>query len=393
MKRYIRVKTLSPLSISSMRDEGNINRTLDYIPGTVLRGYLANRYIRDKKLSNPEVDIDFMSLFNGNSVRFGNLYPEGDSPMGIMIKILPATSRTCKASKGFEKQRQGIRRNHGIKDFLIEFLRYEYTGEMEDECPECGAPMEAIGGFYCQVGDHFETITAKKREIAHNEISDLLQTSKPGILYSKEAIEKGQYFIGPVIMPDTQLDSYLKRGEKFYLGTGRTRGMGLVELEEISEEDSFPPEDSVSDRLKKLNRAIRNAGIEKRFYFTLNLQSDVIIMNDYFQYLSYIDHDELYKRFKHNILKRFSLKLFYTGSRVLSGWNAAWRLPKDNEIVIPKGSVFLFESNNTLTDNEIDELTGVLEKIEKEGIGFKKNEGFGEIISCHPFHYIGTQLW
>jgi len=45
------------------------------------------------------------------------------------------------------------------------------------------------------------------------------------------------------------------------------------------------------------------------------------------------------------------------------------------------GSVYVFKVNS-----EKDMPYEELERIELEGLGERTNEGFGEVLICHPFH-------
>ena len=59
-----------------------------------------------------------------------------------------------------------------------------------------------------------------------------------------------------------------------------------------------------------------------------------------------------------------------------------WGMPRANEIAIDTGSVFLFASSRELDDALIQKLL----RLEEEGIGRRKKEGFGRIRISDPFH-------
>jgi CRISPR-associated protein Csx10 len=72
----------------------------------------------------------------------------------------------------------------------------------------------------------------------------------------------------------------------------------------------------------------------------------------------------------------------FTQTRVVSGWNSAYQLPKDDEVAITKGAAFLYR-----TETDMDILLAWLRQVEEQGIGERRAEGFGQVIVCHPFHW------
>ena len=64
----------------------------------------------------------------------------------------------------------------------------------------------------------------------------------------------------------------------------------------------------------------------------------------------------------------------------VSGWNVKWGLPKEIDLVTRVSSVFVFRTPN------IEAWMPVLNTLEKNGIGSRREEGFGQILICDPFH-------
>ena len=60
----------------------------------------------------------------------------------------------------------------------------------------------------------------------------------------------------------------------------------------------------------------------------------------------------------------------------LEGYNLINNIRKIDELIFNRGSVFTFEVNNYKDELEL------LNKIEEEGIGLRKNEGFGRVKIC-----------
>jgi CRISPR-associated protein Csx10 len=72
----------------------------------------------------------------------------------------------------------------------------------------------------------------------------------------------------------------------------------------------------------------------------------------------------------------------YTSYDYRSGWNSAWGLMKDMELVINQGGVYLFST--TQPDSWKQELAN----LESRGIGERTGEGFGQVEICSPFHLV-----
>ena len=86
------VELLSPLILHQKRADTQFSPTLDYIPGSTLRGALAALYLR----GNPAraQDSDFQALFLQEQVFFPDLLPaaNADEP----CHVVPATAWGCK---------------------------------------------------------------------------------------------------------------------------------------------------------------------------------------------------------------------------------------------------------------------------------------------------------
>ena len=70
-----------------------------------------------------------------------------------------------------------------------------------------------------------------------------------------------------------------------------------------------------------------------------------------------------------------TLKNSYTRSEMIGGYHSHLRLPKQQFPAIDSGSVFVFECPRELDENN----RNALNKLEQEGLGFRKGEGFGRI--------------
>jgi CRISPR-associated protein Csx10 len=378
------IKVEEPLILANKPVGGNIVHTLDYITGSALRGAFAARYLSLKGLSEKD---EFRQFFWSNEVRFGNLYPESE---GDFVFPLPISAKTCKGYKGF-KNDDPSKEIHGISDYLLH--------EIPESC-FCNAPLENYPCFYEFFPNNYsycKKLEVGKRFSVHSEIEDKTKRSKEGILYTLEHINEEEKFLGNIIFSQESVYESFKKlffnsgtPISFKIGQARSRGMGkVIETTHSFNSDSFfvTSKGTVEERVKAFNEGNLD---NNEITFSLTLFSDAIICDKFLRYLTTIPEwivgEEL------NILSGKIEKInAFTAYRMLSGWNAALGIPKENEIVINKGSSFLYTFKGSGEENDRKLIRG-LEELENRGIGFRRNEGFGEIIVCDPVHLYLREL-
>lgn len=405
---FLQVETMSPVSFSKGHPVGNQSETLDYIPGTALRGALAMEYLRQNPGS--ENSKEFKSFFLSDAVRFGNLYP---CKKASFSKPFPATARTCKQVKGFtsEESKRFREQPHGVFDALIPFLCIEGKGkqgvekcflkkeiEKTDECSCCKSPLDKITGFY-EDSSGYARVTPSKRLIERTAISEATESAEFGALYTLEALEEGQKFAGYIDASQEDgkllIDKLLGQERSLHLGASRRRGLGMITVLDASWGESFLELEPLENRLQKFEAKLNEFGFPQdvKRRFALTLYSDAIILDDYMRYQSFIDQTILRRELGVDINKREDgedkedeggLKLFrqFASAYIISGWNLKLGLPKEDDFAIRMGSVFVFESDGI----EESHLLSILKQVEKDGLGERKNEGFGKVIVCDTFH-------
>ncbi len=143
----------SGLNIGEKKPYGHFLETLDYIPGSVIRGAFAKMIMKED--SNL-----FKALFesSNNMISFTDLYPlKGPSEIGLSLP-LPLTAVSCKYEPGFctEYDKHGKVEDpppHGVFDTLIHNLIFEQLREklhitFQPKCPKCGERVEPFSGYY-----------------------------------------------------------------------------------------------------------------------------------------------------------------------------------------------------------------------------------------------------
>ena len=73
-----------------------------------------------------------------------------------------------------------------------------------------------------------------------------------------------------------------------------------------------------------------------------------------------------------------------TNHERLRGWNAAHGLPRQDEWMVARGSVYVYCFQGTREERET--LIQQLATLSEEGVGLRRNEGFGTVIVSDDFH-------
>jgi len=428
MKRIeLTIKALSPLAIGKQKPGGSINEVARYIPGSVLRGAIAKHILQraGRELENLATNGgDFADLFLAeNPAIFQNAYPAvakvGSKHQVVdnNIKVLPATAVSSKANPGF------LPKGHGVFDTLIDSFCAEQFQHSYDpsslKALEQGVDprVETYNSLYSKHNEQYCTHAATSRLLTRVGINRYRATSSDDILYSIEVLNEA--FIVANEGKNQEWDNYVYRGyinvsndelatkltnfinnnsEVFRLGGSVSRGLGKVEITA----KEIPVADDISSRIHVFNQALHKRwqdwseafgdGLRpaksdrtpnptsKRTFFTLNLHSDVILTEDWQR--TTVISPEMLQQFADVEDPSLKLHTAYSSYSYTSGWNSAWGLMKDVELVTNKGSVYLFSTENRQLWED------ALSSLELRGVGDRTCEGFGQVEICNEFHQI-----
>ena len=237
------------------------------------------------------------------------------------------------------------------------------------------------------------------------KIDEKTRTTEESLLFSTEytdltnvANKEEVFFKGNVEIPK----GLFEIGKKYELKIGKykTKGFGKVEIkfEKFSEEK----DKNISERIEKLNSQIKedfkrfdkenNKKVEeerenvyskdellkeeKQKLITFDFLSDMILP---FNEVSNVGK-QILELFDENFGEKLTLnnRRTFVNVEKLRGYNIINNSRKMDEIVITQGSVISY-----CVDNEnLEGILGYLEKIEKNGIGLRRNEGFGRVRIC-----------
>lgn len=404
----------SPLAIRADHAPGGA-ASAQYIPGTALAGSLAATY----RLYYPDNDPGFQDLFLNEQIWFPNLYPASfpKSPAfqnsnTSPVYPLPKTAQSCKRFPGFrptEYEADIDEPGHGVRDSLLDWAMFAIADKSETFSADtltkflegqktctCKNPLDHFTGYYRRVGPDGPMLKASvdTRLQTHNGINRETGTVQEGILYNRQVIEEDAHFWGMLKLPDQLAQPFKEFIEQvgdaeagwLRVGTGRTRGLGKVGLQ-IDPLDGLTSISDFRKRLETFNTFLQERAESSKlsaapFYFALTLHSPVLLCNDWQGYYTSIDEHVLESMLQQP--EKNFLKPIYqlSSTQRVTGWNELWGTPRTNELAIDTGSVFLFACNKSL-DNT---LTDALFRLEEEGIGRRKAEGFGRICISDPFH-------
>jgi CRISPR-associated protein Csx10 len=395
----VTITALSPLVFSERRPDGQFRHSSPYVPGAVIRGALAQQFID----AGGEGTDEFHALFiSSDAPLFRNAYP-AHSDATTSSRPLPATAYSCKADDGFN--------GHGVFDGLIDRLCSESLNVVVLYLPRCnheshggrGERVETFGGFYTGTGESSKrSINVPTHLTTRVALNRRRRVAEDKMLYSplviSEASEDGSVttFHGSVVAHDHDHQAIKNRlAALTHVGSGVARGFGHVD---IKVEVEAPETDDLHARVRRFNELVRKRwklweqlqperkangqdpsdNLENGTFFSIMLVSDAILREDYWNPTTRLTPEMLDAAGTNAKLLRC-----YAASEFRGGWNTAWRLPKDTELVARMGSVYVYHT----TDNPEDEgWLSALRELEQRGIGERRREGFGQVIVCDDFH-------
>lgn len=358
-----------PLLIARRAPAGNHFEARNFIPGRVILGALASIAARHNRLMQDEVYRDFVLLFLRGGITFSSLYPALFSENYLYPTIpAPLGLLTCSIVP-FSEQDDG----HGT---------YSYFAGTPEKCPKCNekeveSRLEPISGFIVlrRKGTHvFVPKRSSELHIQINEETGRVQKSK---LYGYTVLEAGQYFVGEIQCANEEAWEQLKamtgieeeQPLSWRLGKARRRGYGKVTawLERFDDQRSDWIQLPLPERVKDPSQLV-----------SLTLLTDTIVQNRWGQQaVSFHEHwlEETLG------LGKLHIKDAYVRSRIVDGFNNHLGLPRWRDTALVAGSVVWFTLEKPPADWQAR-----MAQLEREGIGLRRNEGFGRIAFNHPVY-------
>lgn len=352
--------TQQPLLATSVQGDPNSDVSHSFIPGSMIRGAIIGHYMKQHQISDLDLNNDEVKMlfFDPSKTQYLNAYllsNEGE-------RTLPVP-RCLFKDKGLE-------------------LNRVYNWSVEQDKDELKTPKFIGEQYFMKKGDFIILYEEKRRINIHNQrdrqkgrstqtkINKITKQSQgEGKIFRYEAIDAGQKFQAVILCSndaDAQIiNNLLNSSLDIWMGGSQSAGYGHIKLENLNLINNWNEIDiPASDRTEHDN-------------FTVTLLSDLILRDEWGQYSvippSHTNKtpvpltQELEKALNTKLKPKFS----YASSNIVGGFNKKWGLPLPQVPVLSAGSVFVFD-NIDITPEQIQQL-------ETQGIGERRNEGFGRI--------------
>jgi hypothetical protein len=324
------------IAVGGRPQAGNLIAGLPYVPGSAIRGAFASRWAEDRETE------EFGRCFLEGDLGFGFLFPLSGERAALPR---PLSLYTCKLRPG-----PG---GHGLVDLL---------GNRDlAECRECGGQLVP---WYPPFVAGRTPVEPEVLLSPHNRIDFDSQTVKEGSLFAYQALAGGTALRGFLRgTSPAALETFLARTgtaleRPFRLRVGRRKGgLGWLDctLRPYPGEDSgvalFPDAERPPERIPETTD------------LRIDLLTPAIVLDDRLRFRESLT-PEVFG------LDRETFCDVYAKVEVVSGWNAAHRLPKPDQVAVAAGSSYLLRAAN---DAEL----AALRQASARGIGIRRVEGFG----------------
>ncbi|AKB58684.1 DUF324 domain-containing protein [Methanosarcina barkeri 227] len=331
--------------------------TMDYIPGSVILGIFANKYVKENKLgSDAHKDSNFHSWFLNSNLCFTNAYlSKMDGAAVAEYYPVPFSINYLKTDE------------NQIFDLIFKEIGKENDNEIEKENDNEIDKQTKYPGSYCYIENNNIRFASVNRSINfHNARKNRLKgRSDDGAIFNYESIDQNQEFTGRIIGTEKELKLFLEKFEsemKVRIGRSKSIQYGQAVLTLLSNEPEIFVSEIPSFQLEKVNST-----------FSLTLLSSTIIYDrNGFPSTSLIDlKSYLADNLKVN-LKNIKIVKAFTKSEIVETFVSKWLLKKPSETAIKAGSCLLINVEG-FDDNTKNSLLELLEI----GIGERTGEGFG----------------
>ena len=244
-------------------------------------------------------------------------------------------------------------------------------------------------------GTKYERTSIPELKTTGNEVSVKinikLKSAENGMLFNTEYISNTENSKKIILVGDLKLPKEITENKfTIYIGKYRFKGFGKATItvekysdkiekdivDRINELSAKIQEDIKSKIGKKEEKDIKDEIDDKdKKTICFDLYSDIIIpftdiydAGEQFLMLAGLKDENL----------KFNLKRSFVNTGKLEGFNIINGIRKVDELIFNKGSVFTY----TIEENDCKKILDKLLKIENDGLGLRKNEGFGRIRIC-----------
>lgn len=413
MNRYwLEAQLESPLVIRRQRQSPR-SEGASYISGTLLRGAFAQLYLQ--RFGN--ADKTFRQIFLDEShCRFGPLDPGQ--------YVFPLTARSCKRSPGFTvppslsavQEQQGVGEKsgpHGVLDLLHLRIALRLKRKLVEvpKCQVCQHDLKAHTGFWDRMEDTpVESRRQWRRSLGyHVGIDPYTETAAESIFFSLPTLEPiaetlGRAGLYGFFEGSEEVRSRLAElldDEDYLLSIGhaKTRGYGKVRVHLGDAVECATPDWGQWSREMLRHLGIDDSQSEEWLLFSFSLPTGAILVDEVLRYT--LDPSGMIPWLpplappNPNLSLAECPRVAWHGGTIANvaavarhelvrGWNVAHGLPKQDEWAVSRGSVYVYLFQGSKDDRA--SLCDALKQLEQDGVGLRRNEGFGRLMICDPFH-------
>ena len=396
----VTARLLAPLAIRRDR-QSERSGSAGSVAGTLVRGAFASLYLQRHGLTDEPFERVFL---NDAACRFGPLDP---AP-----QVFPLTAASCKHE----------RLEHALVDLLWFRVAQHYSAgrmaggaEAWQQCAQCDADLKAEDGFWRDESGRVCKKAISLQVAAHVGIDRRTGTAADSIFYTLEALAPSGNdadLHGWLRADDDALDTLRRllqdEAGRISVGHARTRGYGDVHVtlgEPAAPEDLRSQADrwvrwnsDLSDFLRKLSIPDLTAD---GFFFAISLPTGAVMVDRFLRYS--LDPADMVDWLPHMspvstafpLRNRAVRRLDSGGGTVrwisavtrherLRGWNAAHGLPRQDEWAVARGAAYVYRFEGAA--GQCDAFLPRLLALAEDGIGLRRNEGFGVVSVSDEFH-------
>jgi hypothetical protein len=389
-------KTLNSKNLSISKDLEKYSYTLKLEEPIILKEKELGNYIKSR------------NFIQGSTIRGAIIehFNRKDFSLDILKNI--ETSNALKLSEKLEKEEIKL-----ASLFETKYSLKNGKKKLVDKVVETDGEVVDIEDNKNEI--KLERTSLSSLEISGNEISikinEKLNSIENGMLFNFEYINDINIkenkdgtqekiinqFEGDLKIPK----NLLKVGDEFtiYLGKYRSKGFGKATISIKKYKEDIINKENIKERIDNLTKKVRNNMLEKlkddeekqtdkkrkniedelknidKYVISFDLLSDLVIpfsevydTGEQFLILANLKNKKLV----------FNSRRSFINIAKLEGYNIINGVRKVDELIFSKGSVF------TYNIDDYNELLNELVKIEQDGLGLRKTEGFGRIKICSP---------
>lgn len=342
----LQIENQEALKINDILRTSDSTSALNYIPGYVLRGALVHTYMNECGIEEAELNTE--TIFNEEDIQFWNGYLRIGNHRSIPF---PANL--------YEPKEQARR---GVKSGEARAIYNDLTDDIKEI--EEQAPVRVDEEMMVLDKEKLIASSVEKTSLLHLSLNGPKDNDKEGKLYRYESIAPGQEFMA-VIKVDRSNDftDWLLGKDDFYLWLGGARNSGYGRSRvKVSISHEHP------------EQFVNHAVSSNELYIIAT--SHWILRNNQGQISHVLDEEFLSEK----LGARIHLDKYILNSALTGGYVSHWQAYHPIVRSVKAGSIFRYR-----VEGDID-LEGV-KKLLDEGVGERRNEGFGRLMILTSWPY------